>query len=404
MWSIKRNVLLLIYQEMPPRRSQPQVVKTPGPNEFGLFLSKARIQAHLRYYMNDEKDSARIRAIGQLLKEKKKLAESDEVKVEIKALSDEKKTINEGTVRIGNGTAEAVTAWCDHIVEDIITHSVQDCPPNVKTINVEHCFTAGSERYPFISFVRSLTEYTNNLTRETQLEALKKAENSKKKDLTSKLATFEADFRTKLAAGLSEADTDLAVKKARDIERKRLTAEEEAAVDEDDGELRSFDSYIHNICDYITEVKLKNVDHTFSSRYREFLSEVVSAFIQRVAGTLRAMILDKNFISAHTLQPEHVMQYIHAIMVHENFSPATIAEFDASVLAVRDRKTQKDQANLAQKQSTVTEEQRVQKAVADDEKQKKKAASLLARLEKKKVLTDAKVEELRKVVPTPVKA
>jgi hypothetical protein len=378
---------------MPPKPTTSTEAPTPKvpvtPNEFGLILSRPRVTAHTKYHINDRADMDRLKAITKEIKTLNE-AKADGFEATVEKLKQEKKTISEKVVRIGGGSNLVLTHLLENVVRDIIKHTDADSPVTSSTLGVENCFCPGSEKYPFIAFVRTLPEYTLNQVHETAVSDQKKADTQHKKEIAAKIKELEV----KLAA---EGKTAEDIKKATAEARKALTADDDDDSDED-GNLSSFESYIRHIYTHMHETGVFTKTpsgedrHKFSARYFEFLSEIVAACISRVASTLRSMVTSgKN----RTLTTEDILQYTHMIMIHENFPADVRATFDSTVQGALKYSEERELKAAEEKKNKLTDEDKKKLSTQNDEKQKKKDAAEAAKLEKRLATDAAKLAKLK---------
>lgn len=387
--------------------------KVKNTETYGLTLQKSRVLSNMRHVTSVPAVLANNlkhrQLVSQLTKAKENLAanptdttltaERDRLTGEISANRAVHKQISVDQLRIGKPSPIILTRVHENIVVDLLVYATRSVEPGTTTITVKSLFTnADRSKYPYIAFVENLPEYCYNLERETELERVRVAYNTKKAEL-SKLLTTELTALKEANKTLPEAELAVLVKKHRDAFHAAHPIEVDASADDesnddDDDETVStrFETYVKKIHDnLVANGTIPKI--TVLPRFYSFVSEVLVASIRRITNSVINNFIRSSFAEQvehaeqhnepKTINYSHVMQYVLTVMNHANFPVETVAAFETDCKSIISKTKELVETAKKIKTENLSAEE-VAKAAADklDADKKRKQQALEKHLKK----------------------
>jgi hypothetical protein len=357
-----------------------------------ISISQARCQTHLKHNLGDEGTEKSIKELRQQLKAAKEQKDAPKEKALKAAIADLSKTL----VRISSETPIAVAVVMDSMVKELIRHGMdQAIAGDRKIVEVAHLHDGSPEGllyHPLFAKLPSITEY--NPDHEEELRKERAAANK---------AAKEAREAKKAAAD----EKKTAAKGAKGAKGAKAAAPEQPEDDEDEDDhaehtKTTFFTYVENA---LKAVKKDDPYRTMrvSNRVREYLSELVTEGIARIARLARLLV--QKVVVVRTMNADHIKATISFLMADGGRSAGQIAEvegqIDAKLEVYHDHlKSEKDKkaAGLDADRKAENERKRLEADLSRKKKQAELAKKRALEASQKAQELAAETEKLEPIV------
>jgi hypothetical protein len=290
-----------------------------------VIISPPRCLSYLRDFLYEKDLLEKIETCRKLLKDKENVNKVNEIKKQIKALEAAKpvnskkiaelnatieKTpalkaivetqaqvaaLNQDKIRIGSEVQVVLSAICDYFFFDIVNCAADKVPLNEKknkNISLEHIVEASTNSKCY-TLIRNLPVYQQALATVQEKKRAEAEKEAAKKTKKSKKTKEETPVDT-------PADTPVD------------TPTEDSSAEESDSESStgnsSFVTYIEKGLGLIRKANPDNANLRVAGEVKKYLSDLVIAFIKRVAVASNTVVNDLS--SVRTLSDKHVINIV----------------------------------------------------------------------------------------------